>query len=105
MRARQYPDDRVEVEIAFHFEVDVTDRWRCSCVASSQSHLSGKKSFYICRFLLGLIEGYDLCAVPSISFTRTRTLLTRRIRLLGASYQTLVAVLENFIRRESMLTV
>lgn len=29
-----------------------------SCVASSQSHLSGRTTFFVTRALLGLLEGY-----------------------------------------------
>lgn len=29
-----------------------------SCVASSQSHLSGRTTFFVARALLGLLEGY-----------------------------------------------
>ena len=59
----------MEVETPSRSEADVTHLWRCSCVASSQSHLSGKNSFYVTRFLLGLIEGYDfLCYALHITY-------------------------------------
>jgi hypothetical protein len=30
----------------------------CSAVGASQAALNGRKTFYVCRFLLGFIEGY-----------------------------------------------
>ena len=59
-----------------------------SAVAASQSALQGKTSFYICRFLLGLIEGgFIPDTILYLSYFFTNGELPRRLSWFWTSYR------------------
>ncbi|KAG8410864.1 hypothetical protein J3458_016619 [Metarhizium acridum] len=59
-----------------------------SIVAASQAALSGRTSFYICRFLLGLIEGgFIPDVILYLSYFFTNPELPRRLSWFWTSYQ------------------
>src|ERR1700755_187721 len=59
-----------------------------SAVAASQSALQGRTSFYICRFLLGLIEGgFIPDTILYLSYFFTNGELPRRLSWFWTSYQ------------------
>jgi MFS family permease len=59
-----------------------------SAVAASQAALSGRTSFYICRFLLGMIEGgFIPDTILYLSYFFTNGELPKRLSWFWTSYQ------------------